>query len=153
MTREAASMLAAGTHRRGGSKDKAHTGLATNEITPVWAVVRADRFTPGYRTVGRAFVSIGSEIQLLPGGPFPKSALECLNTPEPATTARLRGRDCTDKGNLSIPLSTGSIQGAVVNKLHLEKQIQVLWLLVKGASIRSIERRSDPMAAMRTGQR
>ena len=51
---------------------KAQAGLATNELTPDWAVVLPywSCNAPGYRTVGLAFVSDGSEIQLLPGGPF-----------------------------------------------------------------------------------
>jgi hypothetical protein len=74
MTRRvAAPTLDAGAHRRGGSKDKAQAGLAANELTPDWAVVRLYRFTcntPGYWTVGPAFVSTGLEIQFLPGGPL-----------------------------------------------------------------------------------
>lgn len=73
MTRRAgASPLTAGMHRRGGRNEKAQAGLAINELTPDWAVVLPywSCNTPGYRTVGRAFVSDGSEIQLLPGGPF-----------------------------------------------------------------------------------
>lgn len=70
--REAALALHAGTHRPEGRKDKAQAGLAINELAPVWAMVRLyDCFcnTPGYRTVGLAFVSDGSEVQILPGGP------------------------------------------------------------------------------------
>jgi hypothetical protein len=112
MTRVEALMLNAGPHRREGSKDKAQAGLAINELTPDWAMVRAARFTPGYRTVGRAFVSVGSEIQLLPGGSFFKWALECLNTPEPATEARVRGIGCAGKGSHIIPSAWAPRQGA-----------------------------------------
>lgn len=65
------------TRRREGSKDKAQAGLAINELTPVWAMVRLYFFcnTPGYWTVGRAFVSSGLEIQFLPGGPLSVSFL------------------------------------------------------------------------------
>lgn len=75
MTRRVgASPLNAGQHRRGGRNEKAQAGLAINESIPDWAVVLPywSATTPGYRTVGRAFVSAGSEIQLLPGGPFTK---------------------------------------------------------------------------------
>lgn len=106
MTRRGvAPVLMAGVHRHGGSKDKAQAGLAINELTPDWAVVRCywtTCNTPGNRTVGCSFRKPQSGGSNPPRGADSKWALECLNTPEPASVTRMRGTDCTGKGNLSI---------------------------------------------------
>lgn len=125
----------------GGSKNKAHTGeIAWGEP----CMGRGGCFylciTPGYRTVGRPLVRIGLEIQLLPGGPSFKWIPECVNTQEPATKARMRGLDCTSDGDLIIDLVRAPSKEPSVNTLSLDKQIQVLNMLVEGNSIRSIER-------------
>src|SRR6266581_5200101 len=121
-------------YRHGGSKDKARTGVAPEKATNTGRGGHCSaRFAPVAQWIERRFRSPEMPVQFWPGA-FVQWVPECVNTQEPATEARLRGRDCTDKGNLSIPLSMGSIQGAVVNKLCLDKQIQVLHAPVHAAN-------------------
>lgn len=127
----------------GGANDKAHTGCVPEKNTcmgrggrclppATWTLV-ADSYprTGGSNPPRGAFYPSQRVIHWVP---------KCLNTREPATEARLRGDDCTDKGDRIIPFAWALLKEPTVNVLKQEKKIQVLNALIEGCSIRSIER-------------
>lgn len=136
--------LIASAHRHGGQKDKAHTGCVPEKNT---GMGRGGRCLPPatWTLVAGSYPRTGGSNP--PRGtfhPIQRVILfwvpECVNTQEPATSARMRGTDCTDEGNLTIPFIRAFVKEPVVNTLRQEKQTQVLSMLVEGVSIRSIER-------------
>jgi hypothetical protein len=66
--------------------------------------------------------------------------LECANTQEPATVARIRGTIAPWKAIVILRLLRALEKEPAVNTLRQEKKIQVLNALIEGCSIRSIER-------------
>jgi hypothetical protein len=58
-------------HRHGGTKEKGRKGFVPEKesFTACGGCILS-ALTPGYRTVGLAFVSDGSEVQILLGGSF-----------------------------------------------------------------------------------
>lgn len=100
-------------YRHGGTKEKGRVGGAPEKASDTAHGGRCTCITPGYRTVGRSFRKQRSGGSNPPRGVDPiQWALECLNTPEPATEARLRGYGCTVEGSLSIPCRRASRKGA-----------------------------------------
>ena len=125
----------------GGGDEKAHTGCVRGKNTGRGRGRRCNSLCPRSLT-GRAPESCPGRCLFESGrGCFlfiwvPK----CVNTQEPATSARIRGTDCTDEGNLSIYFIRAFVKELVMNCLKLEKKIQILNCLVEGNSIRSTER-------------
>lgn len=122
----------------GGEKDKARIGAAPEKATNTghggscFAPVAQMQRAPGSYPEGAGWIPAG--------GNFFSWVQGCVNTPEPATAARMRGSDCTGKGNGIIASPRALVKEPAVNTLKLEKKIQVLNALIEGNSIRSTER-------------
>lgn len=97
----------------GGAERKARIGVSPQKETNTGHGRRCNRFCPRSLT-GRAPESYPGRCLFESGrGCFlfiwvPK----CVNTQEPATSARIRGTDCTDEGNLTISFIRAFVKGA-----------------------------------------
>ncbi len=123
MTRRAdAPMIHA--RRHGGAKDKAHTGCVPEKNTCMGRGGRCCTTFVPVAQMDRALVSYpgGLPVRIWPGALIFKWTPERANARKPATKARLRGLDCTDKGNLSIPLRTGFRKGACCEYVEPTKE-------------------------------
>lgn len=106
--------LTARACRRGGGKEKARSGFLARGVA---SAGRGGRCCTSFAPVAQLEERRCREWEVassnLAGGAFFfKWVPECVNTQEPATEARLRGNDCTDKGNSDYTLRMGSTQGA-----------------------------------------
>lgn len=70
MTTVSAPRPNAGPHRLGGTKKKAHTGGISLAGDPCMGRGAVLPNAPRLPDVGRAFVSVDQEVQILPGGPL-----------------------------------------------------------------------------------
>ena len=105
MRRHAAPIAHA--HRHGGGKDKARIGVTPEKATNTGRGGRCCAALAPEAQMDEPWFRIPEVVSssLTGGAFFFKWIPECVNTQEPATSARMRGTDCTSEGSLSIPFA------------------------------------------------